>query len=81
MTLTAFPGEIPADDQSVMRGGCQMGGGRCIHPAEVEVQLPDTKDVRWLCRSHVGYYMIGATNGERVSRVLVRRLEGLPRAS
>lgn len=69
-----FPGEIPDDDLSVRRGGCQMGGARCVRPAEVEVQLPDIGSIRWLCREHVGYHMLGSTSDERVARVLVRRL-------
>ena len=72
-TLT-FPGQVPFGDPSVQPGGCELGLGRCVRPAEVEVVLPATRDVRRLCREHVGYYMLGVTPVNAYSTVRVRHL-------
>lgn len=69
-----FPGQVPFDDASVPAGGCELGLGRCVNPAEVEVVLPATNARRLLCREHVGYYMLGATSAARYSVVRVRHL-------
>lgn len=74
MTTLTFPGQVPYDDPSVSAGGCELGLGRCVSPAELEVTLPATNDVRRLCREHVGYYMLAATSDARVSVVRVRKL-------
>lgn len=69
-----FPGQLPFGDPSVQAGGCELGQGRCVRPAEVEVVIPATNDARRLCREHVGYYMLGATGVNRYSTVRVRHL-------
>jgi hypothetical protein len=72
-TLT-FPGQVPFNDPAVEAGGCELGLGRCVGPAEVEVRLPATNDRRRLCRDHVGYYMLAAASTARESVVEVRKL-------
>lgn len=74
MTTLTFPGQVPFTDESVPAGGCELGLGRCVNAAEVEVVLPATNDRRLLCREHVGYYMLGATAVNRYSTVRVRHL-------
>lgn len=74
MTTLTFPGQVPFDDPTVPAGGCELGQGRCMRPAEVEVVIDATRASRRLCREHVGYYMLGATAVNRYSRVGVRQL-------
>lgn len=74
MTTLTFPGQVPFDDPTVPAGGCELGLGRCVSPAELEVMLPATNDVRRLCREHVGYYMLAASTTHRASVVRVRQL-------
>jgi len=74
MTTLAFPGQVPFTDPSVPAGGCELGLGRCVRPAELEVTIPATNDVRQLCREHAGWYMLGATTEQRRTVVRVRRL-------
>lgn len=78
MTTLTFPGQVPFADESVPAGGCEMGLGRCVHPAEVEVELPATNATRRLCREHVGWYMLAASSSKRRSVVRVRILENGP---
>lgn len=74
MTTLTFPGQVPFTDPSVPAGGCELGLGRCVRPAEVQVRVPATNAVRMLCREHVGYYMLAAAGAARESVVRVRRL-------
>jgi hypothetical protein len=75
MTTLVFPGQVPFTDPSVPAGGCELGQGRCVRPAEVEVRLPDIGSTRLLCREHVGYYMLAAAGTARASQVEVRRVD------
>lgn len=74
MTTLAFPGQVPFTDPSVPAGGCELGQGRCVRPAEVEVRLPDIGAKRLLCREHVGYFMLAAAGTSRASQVEVRKI-------
>lgn len=75
MTTMTFPGQVPFTDPSVPAGGCELGLGRCVRPAEVEVVVPATNDTRLLCREHVGYYMLAAAGTTRRTVVRVRQLD------
>lgn len=74
MTTLTFPGQVPFTDPSVPAGGCELGLGRCVRPAELEVVMPSTNDVRLLCRDHVGWYMLAATAEQRRTVVRVRHI-------
>lgn len=74
MTTLTFPGQVPFTDPSVPAGGCELGLGRCVNAAEVEVRMPATNARRLLCREHVGYFMLAAAAESRESVVRVRRL-------
>lgn len=74
MTTLAFPGQVPFNDPSVSAGGCELGLGQCVSPAELEVVLPATNARRRLCRDHVGWYMLAASANHRASVVRVRQL-------
>ena len=76
MTTLTFPGQVPFTDPSVPAGGCELGLGRCVRPAEVEVTVPATQDRRRLCREHVGWYMLAAAGTTRETVVRVRHLAG-----
>lgn len=75
MTTLTFPGQVPYTDPDVPAGGCELGLGRCVRPAEVEVVVPATNDVRLLCREHVGYYMLAAAGTARRTVVRVRQID------
>lgn len=75
-----FPGQVPDDDVTVMPGGCQHGGGRCIWPAELEVYLPEIKAFRQACREHAGYFMLAGAGSQIPTIVLVRRIAVVPDA-
>lgn len=75
MTTLTFPGQVPFTDPTVPAGGCDMGLGRCVRPAELEVVMPATNDVRLLCREHVGWYMLAAAASHRRTVVKVRQVD------
>lgn len=72
MTALTFPGEVSIPGAPV--GGCELGGNRCVRPAEVQVTLPENGAERLLCRDHVGWYLLGATGEFSASVVLVRHM-------
>jgi len=74
VTALAFTGQVPYADPSVDAGGCELGQGRCVFPAEVEVVLPAIGGRRLLCRDHVGWFMLATASSIDWSEVGVRRL-------
>lgn len=74
MTTLAFTGQLPYADDTIAAGGCELGQGRCMFPAEVEVVLPAIAGRRLLCRDHVGWYLLGSVGSIDWSEVDVRRL-------
>lgn len=75
MTTLEFPGQVHVTDPLDVRpGGCAMGNGRCIGAAEVEVEIPDLRLTRRLCREHVGSFMLAGVGTQTAAAVLVRRV-------
>lgn len=73
-TTLTFPGQVPFTDESVPAGGCELGNGRCMSPAELEITVPAIGSVRLLCRDHAGYFMLAAAGPNRRTQVRVRAL-------
>lgn len=73
MTALTFPGQV-SDAPGAPVGGCELGGGRCVHPAELLVTVPATGATRRLCREHVGWHLLGATGTHCASLVFVRQV-------
>ena len=78
MTTLTFPGQVPFTDPTVPAGGCELGLGRCVSAAEIEVMVPAIAAKRRLCREHVGWFMLAAAASHRVSVVKVRQLGAEP---
>lgn len=74
MTTLTFPGQVPFTDPTVPAGGCELGAGRCVMAAELEITVPAIGSVRLLCRDHAGYYMLAAAGPSRRTHVRVRAL-------
>src|SRR5205085_574074 len=75
--ITPFEGEVPIVDPRgrVPAGGCQLGGGRCVRPPEVVVEIALLGDSeRQLCRAHVGDWMLAVATADRPAIVTVRPL-------
>lgn len=73
MTALTFPGQV-SDEPGAPVGGCELGGGRCVYPAELQVTVPATGATRKLCREHVGWYLMAASAEYCATLVRVRRV-------
>jgi hypothetical protein len=76
-----FVGQLADDDLSVGPGGCQHGGGRCVKPAELELEVPAISARRKACREHAVLWLFAVAGEVASTTVLVRHREVLAQSA